>query len=451
MSDVSEVLRGRLAFNEIDEATRRTLRELAPTLAPLLPGLLDGFYDHVVRFPSAARFFRDATHRRHAHAMQVKHWSLVLEANFDDAYAQSVTRIGEAHARIGIEPSLYIGGYSYLATRLIATTLDLGGGLFGRRRRSTAETTRLQSALLKAIMLDMDLAITVYLDAGRRDREALIARLTDEFDAEVGAAAGSVVGSADQLNREADGMAALAERVAGMTQTASQAAEETSSGIQQVASASEQLNYSIAEITRQITDVHRIADDAKRQVGIADQRIAQMSQVAARIGDVVSLISAIAAQTNLLALNATIESARAGEAGRGFAVVANEVKALATQTGRATGEIAAQIAEMQGATQGSVSAVGEVGETIGAMAQIAAAIAQAVDQQGAASAEITASIQNASAGTVEVARIVGAVAESSASARATAKALDETARALIGHGVALKQGAHAFSEKIRAG
>jgi methyl-accepting chemotaxis protein len=75
---------------------------------------------------------------------------------------------------------------------------------------------------------------------------------------------------------------------------------------------------------------------------MADARLTDLTPAAARIGDVVQLISSVAAQTNLLALNATIEAARAGEAGRGFAVVAQEVKALASQTAKATEEVGAQ-------------------------------------------------------------------------------------------------------------
>lgn len=59
-------------------------------------------------------------------------------------------------------------------------------------------------------------------------------------------------------------------------------------------------------------------------------------------------IDNIAETTNILALNATIEAMRAGDAGRTFAVVASEVKSLASDTRKATEEIAQTIDALGG-------------------------------------------------------------------------------------------------------
>ena len=181
------------------------------------------------------------------------------------------------------------------------------------------------------------------------------------------------------------------------------ASEETSTNVQSVASATEEMAGSINEIGRQVADSNRIATEAVDQAGKTDGRIAELSLAAGRIGDVTKLITTIAEQTNLLALNATIEAARAGDAGRGFAVVAQEVKALASQTAKATSEISAQIAAMQAATQDSVVAIKEIYGTIGRVSEIAAAIAAAIEQQGAATQEIARNVQQAALGSTQVA------------------------------------------------
>ena len=143
-----------------------------------------------------------------------------------------------------------------------------------------------------------------------------------------------------------------------------------------------------------------------------------LARAADRIGQVVGLINSIAGQTNLLALNATIEAARAGDAGKGFAVVAGEVKGLATQTAKATGEIGAQIAAVQEETRKAVDAIKGIGAVIDQVREISTGIAAAVEQQGAATREIASNVQLAAHGTREVSSNLGGITETATAAGA---------------------------------
>ena len=169
-----------------------------------------------------------------------------------------------------------------------------------------------------------------------------------------------------------------------------------------MATATEELSASVEEISRQVAQSAQMALAAVETANATNAKVEGLADASQKIGEVVNLINDIAAQTNLLALNATIEASRAGEAGKGFAVVASEVKSLATQTAKATEEIGAQIAAIQGETQEAVAAIQEIGKSITEISDTATAIASAVEEQGAATREIAENVQQASSGTQNV-------------------------------------------------
>jgi methyl-accepting chemotaxis protein len=248
-----------------------------------------------------------------------------------------------------------------------------------------------------------------------KTRELAAARRTELYNLAENfeAAVGSIIENVGAASSELENSALILTRSSAATQKLSTvvatASEETSANVQSVASATEEMAGSINEIGRQVADSNRIATEAVDQAAATDGRIAELSLAAGRIGDVTKLITTIAEQTNLLALNATIEAARAGDAGRGFAVVAQEVKALASQTAKATSEISAQIAAMQAATQDSVVAIKQIYGTIGKVSEIAGAIAAAIEQQGAATQEIARNVQQAALGSTQVATSIADV------------------------------------------
>jgi methyl-accepting chemotaxis protein len=178
--------------------------------------------------------------------------------------------------------------------------------------------------------------------------------------------------------------------------------------------------------------------------------VQSLAEAAQKIGDVVKLISEIAAQTNLLALNATIEAARAGEAGRGFAVVASEVKALATQTSKATDEISAQVGAIQSATKLSVGSIQSITSTIGRVSEIASAIAAAVEEQGAATLEIARNVAEAARGTGEVSQNIAGVNDAARETGLAASRVVESAADLSRNGEDLRTQVDVFLREVRA-
>ncbi|MBP1851316.1 globin-coupled sensor protein [Rhizobium halophytocola] len=428
-----KILAERLAFIGLDEEAKQVLRKTGPAIRKHMGAALDTFYDKVRKTPETAAFFSDEGHIKSAKGRQEAHWGVVVSAAYDRRYVEGVEAVGRAHARIGLEPRWYIGGYALLMEQLIhAVMKEHWPSRFGRQ--GADDLAREVSVVVKAALLDMDYSISVYLDIlAEQRRTAEEARQKNE--AEQNEAVSALRGALRQLSDgdlESKLGNGLAENFDGMVQDYNDTVEKLRSTIGTVRNAAEQILQSTTTIAAAADDLsqrteqqaagleestaalHELTDNVGRTASGAQQaanavRVAlseahssgevvteaveamgAIEKSSDEISKIIGVIDEIAFQTNLLALNAGVEAARAGEAGRGFAVVAQEVRELAQRCAGAAKQIKGLISQSSGQVQTGVGLVNNAGgalqsiikridEINGIVGQIATA---AADQSG---------------------------------------------------------------------
>jgi methyl-accepting chemotaxis protein len=259
--------------------------------------------------------------------------------------------------------------------------------------------------------------------------------------------AGEMIG---RMNATARTLLAISKEADSRANDATGAAEETSSNVTIVAASTEQLGVSVRAIIGRLASATGIVIRASDMARATNEMITGLAQSTEQIDDVVGLIRSIADQTNLLALNATIEAARAGTAGRGFAVVASEVKALATQTAKATGDISSQISDVQSSTSHMVERIKSIAEIMMEISAATMEITEAVRQQGIATEAIAFNIQGAASATQNVARnVAGTTSAIGEASRAAAEVL-EAAEYMTSHAGDLNTSVDKFLRDVAA-
>jgi methyl-accepting chemotaxis protein len=302
-----------------------------------------------------------------------------------------------------------------------------------------------------AMRRNVELNKTVLADAEAKvQRQEQIAAETTRFGTDIEASLSKLDRLFQQMLSASSLLADAADLASAKTGNAATASGEASANVRDIAAAAEELAVAVSEINRQVVQSNAIATKAVGEAARTSDSVKELGEVGRRIGDVIKLITAIAEQTNLLALNATIEAARAGEAGRGFAVVAGEVKALSSQTAKATEEIGAQITAMQTATGRSIQAIAGIERTIREIGEISGAIASAVTEQGAATQEIARSVEVAARRTNDTADEVVRVGEATENTRASATSVKTLADDLAAAAGQIRAQVDQFFRKLRA-
>ena len=318
-------------------------------------------------------------------------------------------------------------------------------GLAGGRSRGTseggearAETARLSDAIAEMVATTAGRKRAQSEDARldeaeRAARRTNLSNMATEVEAATERGLRTVVDGSTVLRTKTDDMRGALEAVHGASTETAEAADHSRAMNEDATRLSDEVIAAIDAIAIKVQEGSDIGRTAVDRAANSRQTIGALAKAAKDIGDIVGVITAIAEQTNLLALNATIEAARAGEAGRGFAVVATEVKTLATQTGKATGEIGAKIAEIQSTTSQAVASIGAIAQAIDELSHVTNAVAAAMEQQRAATQGFVTNVRGTTVAVSDVATrmtgIADMVTRSSANAAEVARVAADMQRA----------------------
>ncbi|AGH48993.1 methyl-accepting chemotaxis sensory transducer [Sphingomonas sp. MM-1] len=413
-------IESRVNFFDLDQANYDAFPAIARAVEKAAPAALDRFYRKVQETPEAAAFFSSTAMMNHAKAKQLDHWRGMFARRLDGDYFAKAEKIGHIHARIGLEPTWYIGGYALVLEQMIGSLLT-GSPL---SRLGGRQMSRVIGTLVKCAMIDMDIALSAYFRAADADRMAVIGQVGEamdrlaqgDFSVELTGLPESFAKLVEdfnsmrermrdtllQVSETADGINTGATEISQAASDLSRRTEQQAASLEETAAAMDRITASVRETAQGAGHVYTSVGEAQtdateggRVVREAIEAMDGIERSAQEIAQIIGVIDGIAFQTNLLALNAGVEAARAGDAGKGFAVVANEVRALAQRSADAAKDIKGLIDSSSKQVESGVHLVGQTGQALERIVTKVAEIA-------ALASEISASAETQAANMLQV-------------------------------------------------
>ncbi|PHI97461.1 hypothetical protein BG621_01445 [Parasaccharibacter apium] len=453
-------LQSRLNFLHLNEAECQAIRRIEPYIVKAIPHALDAFYTTVRNEPQTRVFFASDQHMQQAKQAQIGYWSNIASANFGTAFTSTVRRVGKTHARIGLEPRWYIGGYAIILSHIIngVTAQIIPTVPFLPAKLSLRDLAASFGSLFKAVFLDMDLTISIYIEETKRLNKEEMTKLDNAIEQErqfVTQSFGHIINALadknlsltvdgdlpttylpmrDDLNhaiatlcrtlnsiRETTGsIDTTADEIDSAARDLARRTEKQAVSVEKTAAAVEQITATVSSTAARVMEANRFVEECQTtterfgtMIHRANAAMKGIERSAEAVNKITNVISNIATQTNLLALNTGVEAAHAGEAGSGFRVLAQEIRKLANQVGNASEEVKELITTSQShVSSGSTimkDASNAVDTIISSVANISThlqEITKATSEQASALKDVNNAIATIDQGTRENAAMV---------------------------------------------
>ncbi|TCM80578.1 methyl-accepting chemotaxis protein [Rhizobium sp. BK068] len=421
-------LRDRLRFAGLDAEHCDLVRRHRVDLQQHLTAGLRDLFQRFQSFPDAARNFESERQVERLHDLQSSHWDVLTDARFDSLYAERVKVLSDSESKMGLDPRWHVAGHGVVLEHVIGgLATELAGRSFlPSSRRRAKEISDLMSAIIRLVIVDVEIAVSLRFNALRATQQRALADQRNSDKAEITRVFADVINGlaardltvratveedgthqdiALALNGALDAVQSEFQAIAEKTAVAGTSVQTLGDASKQFAgnasAHAQQLLFSaaaLADLSESVrhgaagsraaeqasASTRAAAEESGQVVGRAIAAMADIEQSAERIGQIIGAIDEIAFQTNLLALNAGIEAARAGDSGRGFAVVAQEVRALAQRSADAAREIKTLVSTTKSQVDAGVQMVGRTQDSIGSIvrqvSEINTAIAAVANQ-----------------------------------------------------------------------